>query len=118
MTPEFAAAMYRRRIGPFVTIQIRHYHGTGATRPRFDWDVSARVVDFKPEELVGSILQGDRKLIVLHEDLVAAGFPFPIGIGANWKVVVAGKELAIKFVDASTRKLGDQIIAYDIVAGG
>lgn len=109
--------MYRRFMAPFETVSIRRYHGAGAARPRFDWDVGARVTDFKADELAGSIVQGDRKLIVLHDDLVAAGFPFPIGLGPNWKVVVRGKELQIKSIDDSTRRLGDTVIAYEIVAG-
>lgn len=118
MTPAQATAMYRRLIAPFETISIRRYHGTGASRPRFDWDVQARVTDFQADELVGSIVQGDRKLIVLQEDLVNAGFPFPIGTGPNWKAVVSGKELQIKSVDDRTRRLGDEAIAYNIAAGG
>lgn len=117
MTPAQAAEMYRRHLGKFETISIRRYSGTGAARPRFDWDVSARVVEFKADELVGSIVQGDRKLIVLHEDLVNAGFPFPIGTGANWKAVVRGKELQIKSIDDNTRRLEGVCIAYDLVVG-
>lgn len=118
MTPAQATAMYRRLIGPFQIISIRKYHGTGANRPRFDWDVQARVMDFDADQLVGPIAQGDRKLIVLHEDLENAGFPFPIETGQNWKAVVEGRELQIKSVDADTRKLGNTVIAYNIAAGG
>lgn len=110
--------MYRRLIGPFETISIRRYTGIGTGRPRFDWDVAARVMGFEPQELVGPVVQGDRKLIVLHEDLAQLGFPFPIGTGPNWKAVVRGKELQIKAVDDSTRRLGSEVIAYDIAAGG
>lgn len=118
MTPDQARAMYRRAIGQFETIQIRRYTGSGTARPRFDWDVQARVMGFQPDELIGSIVEGDSKLIVLHEDLVNAGFPFPIQSGPNWKVVVKGKELQIKPIDDKTRRLGGEIIAYVIAAGG
>jgi hypothetical protein len=117
VTPAQAAEMYRRHLGKFETIAIRRYTGTGAARPRFDWDVQARVTDFKADELIGPIVQGDRKLIVLHEDLVDAGFPFPIGDGPNWKAVVRGKELQIKAIDDNTRRLEGVCIAYDIAAG-
>lgn len=118
MTPEFAAAMYRRRLAPFETISIRRYTGSGINRPRFDWEVQARVTEFAAEELVGNIVQGDRRLIVLHEDLADAGFPFPIQTGPNWKAVVRGKELQIKSVDDNTRRLGDVVLAYNIQVGG
>lgn len=116
MTPTQAAAMYRRLIGPFQTIQIRRYHGTSENR--FDWDVQARVMELQADALVGSIVEGTHKVIVLHEDLENEGFPFPIGSGPNWKAVVGGKELQIKSVDGETRKLGDQTIAYEVMAGG
>lgn len=118
MTPDQARAMYRRGLGQFETISIRRYTGAGSARPKFDWDVQARITGFDPQELVGSIVEGDSKLIVLHEDLVNAGFPFPIGTGANWKAVARGKELQIKAVDDKTRRLGGEIIAYEIAAGG
>jgi hypothetical protein len=117
VTPAQAAEMYRRHLGKFETISIRRYSGTGASRPRFDWDVAARPVDFKADELVGSIVQGDRKVIVLHEDLVDAGFPFPIKTGPNEKVVIRGKELQIKSIDDNTLRLEGVCIAYDLVVG-
>jgi len=117
VTPAQAAEMYRRAVGQFETISIRRYTGTGANRPKFDWDVAARAMDFKADELVGSIVQGDRKLVVLHEDLEDAGFPFPIQTGTNWKVVVRGKELQIKSIDDNTRRLQGVCIAYDLVVG-
>lgn len=109
--------MYRRGLGQFETISIRRYTGAGTNRPRFDWDVQARVVDFEASELIGPVVQGDRKLIVLHEDLVNEGFPFPIQTGPNWKVFVRGDELQIKSVDDNTRRLGGELIAYEIAAG-
>lgn len=109
MTPEAATAMYRRRLAPFEIIQIRRYTGSGTARPRFDWDVAARDL---------GTVEGVRSLIVLHDDLVLAGFPFPIEDGPNWKVVVRGKELQIKAIDGNTRRLGDVTIAYEIKVGG
>jgi hypothetical protein len=117
VTPEQLRAAYRRHVSNFETVSIRRYTGTGTNRPRFDWDVAARVTEYAAEELVGPITQGDRKLIVLHEDLVEAGFPFPVQNGANWKVVVRGKELQIKAVNDNTRRLSGELIAYEITAG-
>lgn len=118
MTPEQLKATYRRHTEQFETISIRQYTGTGTARPKFDWDVAARVVAYDASDLVGPIVQGDRKLIVLHDDLVEAGFPFPIGTGPNWKAVVRGKELQIKSVDDNTRRFQGVLIAYDIQVGG
>jgi hypothetical protein len=118
MTPEQAISMYRRRMRPFETVSIRRYVGTGPTRTHSDWTVAARVVGYQPEELTGAIQQGDRRVIILYEDLAKMGFPFPIENGSNWKLVVRGKELQIKVIDDSTRRLGGVLIAYDIQAGG
>lgn len=122
MTPAQATAMYRRKMRPFETVVIRQYQGTGASREKFDWTVMARVVGYEASELIGSVVQGDSHGIILHEDLVAAGFPSPFNTknvtGDNWRIVVGGQELRIKKVDDRTRKLGDHIIAYDVQIGG
>lgn len=119
MTPEQCRSAHLRFMdGVGETVTIRRYTGTGTTRPKFDCDVRARVVEYDPKELVGSIVQGDRKLIVLYEDLVAAQFPLPIEKGANWKVVVRGKELQIKSIDDNTRRIQGELIAYEMQAGG
>lgn len=110
--------MYRRQINAHgETIAIRRYTGLGADRPRFDTDVMARVVGYKLEEIVGSVQQGDRKIIVLVEDLEQAQFAFPIVAGTD-KVVVRGKELNIKAIDDSTRRVDGVLIAYELQVSG
>ena len=117
MTPEQAKSMYRRQIGNFETVTLRIY--TGTTEAKNDYDVAARVMGADGSELVGAIGQRDVKLILLHDDLVTAGYPLPIQSGANYKAMVRGRELQIKPpVDDNTRRLAGQAIAYDIVAGG
>lgn len=119
MTPDQVRSAYRRMLTQTgETVTIRRFTGTGTARPWFDADVQACVVDYQPSELVGTIAQGDRRLIVLHEDLVDAQFPLPIGVGPNWKVVVRGKELQIKSVDENTRRIAGALVAYEIQAGG
>ncbi len=119
MTPDQAKAMYVRRLGDFEQVAIRIYTGAGTSRPRFDYEgLRARPVDFRPEELVGGIVQGDRNVILLAEDVLNAGVPLPLATGANTKLVIRGRELAIKAIDDSTRRLGGELIAYDLVVGG
>lgn len=119
MTPNQAKAMYLRRLGDFETVAIRVYTGVGASRPRFDYEpIRARAVDFAPEDLVGGIVQGDRNLIVLAEDVLSAGVPLPLAVSANTKIVIRGRELAIKAIDDNTRRLGGELIAYEIKVGG
>lgn len=119
MTPDQAKAMYLRRLGDFEIVSIRVYTGAGASRPRYDYEgLRARVVEFSPEELVGGIVQGDRNVIVLAEDVVSAGVPLPLQIGVNTKLVIRGKELAIKAVDDNTRRIGGDLVAYEMQVGG
>lgn len=116
MTPETAKAMYRRRIGIGKPLHIRRYTGTGTNRPRFDAEVRARITGYAPDELVGTITQGDRKVIFLAEDLIAAHFPTPIT--TSDKVVEDGKELAIIAPDKSTREVQGVLIAYEMTVRG
>ncbi len=94
-------------------IVIRRYTGTGTPRPKTDVTIRARVMGYEPKELVGSIVQGDRKVIALVDTL---GSLMPIT--TNDKVVVRGKELAIKAVDDSTRRVAGTLIALEIQASG
>jgi len=119
MTPDQAKAMYVRRLGDFEMVSIRIYTGAGSSRPRFDYEpIRARPVDFNPDELVGGIVQGDRNVIVLAEDVINAGVPLPLATGANTKMVIRGRELTIKAIDDNTRRLGGELIAYEMQVGG
>jgi hypothetical protein len=91
---------------------IRNYSGT--TETYTDATVRARVVDFSPDQLVGAIVQGDRKLIMLAADVVGV----ELTATQNCKVVVRGKELQVKSVDDNTRRVQGDLIAYEIVVGG
>lgn len=117
MTPEEIKATYRRDMDAVgETVLIRRYTGTGSARPRFDAAVKARVVDYEPKDLVGLIQQGDRKLIVLAEDLIAAQIPLDLRKGD--KSVVRGKELNIEAADDSTRRVAGVLIAYELQVRG
>lgn len=110
-------AAYKRsltRVGQ--TISVRRYSGTGPARAKVDTPAKARVTGYDPEELIGTIVQGDRKVIVLVEDLIENGFTLPVT--TNDKLVVDGKELAIQAVDGNTRKVAGVLIAYEIQARG
>lgn len=116
MTPAVARNMYRRLIASGEEVRLRRYTGTGSARPFADYRVRAKVSGYDPEQLVGSIQQGDRNIIALADDVFASQFPVPIT--TNDKVIVRGRELAIQAVDDSTRRLGGELIAYEIQARG
>lgn len=118
MSPEQARSMHRRAIDASgETIVIRRYTGKGPDRPRFDTEVRARVMGYEMDAVVGSIQQGDRKVIVLAGDLEDAQFAFPI-VPLSDKAVVRGKELTIKAVDDSTRRVQGVLVAYELQVGG
>lgn len=94
---------------------VRRYSGTGVDREPSDTAVHARVMNFTPQDFVGSVVQGDRRVIVLAEDLSSLSPP----LRSSDKFVVGGKELAIIAVDSSTRRVKDVLIAYELqVRGG
>jgi hypothetical protein len=108
---------YRRmidNIGEWIV--LRRYTGQGANRPRFDVNVRAAVRGYGPEELVGSIRQGDREIIILSQDLIDKQFALPIT--ENDRAVVRGKELAVMAPDDSTIRIGPSLIAYKFTGRG
>lgn len=114
MTPESVKASYLKSLKEIV--HVRRYTGTGSNRPRFDVPCRAKVVGFAPHELVGSVVQGDRKAILYADDLLGVGFEIPIM--TSDKLVVAGKELQIIAPDRDTRKVDSVLIAYEIQVRG
>lgn len=85
--------------------------------------VQAHVMNYVPDtnvvgrtdfgQRLGTITQGDRKIIVLADDLSAAGFPIPLR--KHDKAVVQGETLDIIEVDDNTRMLAG---AYELVVAG
>lgn len=115
MTPEAATAAYRRALNLDnlgEPVEVRRYTGTaGTNRPKFDATVMARVTDYQPSDLVGDIKQGDRQVILMFEDLIAAQFPMPVK--KTDKIVVRNRECSIEMLDDNTRRIGTVLIAYE-----
>lgn len=124
MTPKQALAMHRRQFAAHgEDILIRRYSGAGTPRPKVEATVRARVMGYEPKELVGTIVQGDRKIIALVDPdamvpsgMVALSTLLPLN--NNDKAVVRGKELAIKAIDDNTRRIAGTLIALEIQAAG
>jgi len=117
MTPAETRAAYSLNMDAVgETITIRRFTGTGVGRVASDTDVRARVTGYDYRELVGTIQQGDRKVIVLYEDLIGAGFAVPVL--PTDKIVLRGTMISIVTVDDSTRRLQGELMAYEIQARG
>lgn len=113
MSVEAIKASYRANLRKYgEPIKIRRYTGSGPSRPMFEVEVYARVTGFTPNEMVAGIQQADRKAIVLHEDLVAAGLALPL-TNAD-KAVFQGREYAIRVPDNATRRVAGVTIAYEL----
>ena len=106
---------YRTKINQIgEDVVFRRFTGSGTPRPKTDVTAKARVMGYKTgDNLLGPIVQGDRKVIAMAEDLSSL-----LPITTNDKLVVRGKELAIKSVDDSTRRIGTTLIALTLQVGG
>lgn len=98
-----------RRVGEDVVI-IRT---TRAGGPVARVTARARVRGYQTDELIGPIVQGDRKVIVLAQTLTSI---LPLTVAD--KIKVRGKEVQIKGVDDNTRRVGDTLIALEIQVSG
>lgn len=107
---DYAAVFARRG----ETIAIRRYTGLGASRTSADTSCLARVTGFAPHELIGSIVQGDRRVIVLVNVAVTAILPITV----NDKVVIRGRECAVMGADDSTRRNAGTLIAIELQVRG
>lgn len=110
-------ARYRTELGRIgETVLIRRYYGIGTPRSKYEKAALARVAAYDAEELVGAIVQGDQKIILLAEDLESGPVTLPLLISD--KVVVRGKELQIVSIDANTRRVGGSLCAYELQVRG
>ncbi len=114
MTPAQALASHRKFINAIgEQVFVRRYSGVGHLRTPVDTAAQARVMGFTPKELVGSIVQGDRKVIMLVDTLGAV-----LPITTFDQLVIRGREVSIKSVDDNTRRIAGVLIALEIHAAG
>lgn len=114
MTPDQALASHRKFLGEVgEDIIVRRYTGVAPNRVPHDTSARARVMGYQPKDLVGAIVQGDRKVIALVDTLSAV-----LPLTTNDKLVIRGREVAIKAVDDNTRRIGGVLIALEITAAG
>lgn len=117
ITATLTAQSYRRDLRLYgEVIHVRRYSGIGPGRTYVDTPVYARVTGYQPAELVGTIQQGDRRVIASADDLMNGGFLMPVT--PTDKIIVRGRELAIMGVDDSTRRVGPVLIALELQVRG
>jgi len=114
MTPTQARAALARQLNAHgTTVTLRRLSGTGAG----DYDVAARVVRADPSDVVGAVQQLKRKAIVSAEDVETTDFPTPF-LPKQDRLVWNSKTLVITAVDDSTRRIGDELIGYELELSG
>lgn len=100
-------------------IAIRRYSGATASRTHLDRPCRGRVIKgVNASELVGSVVQQNYRIIVLAEDLDGESPPFVITKSDKVVATRFRDELAILDVDDSTRRIGETLIAYELIARG
>jgi hypothetical protein len=115
-TPALYAAEMERR-GEVVSLRRRKANSVPtAYEPQID--VWAIVTGYAPSELVGGIIQGDSRVILLAEDVTAGGFPLPIKTGGTDTVWINGLQRTFKSVDDNTHRVAGVLLAYDCTVRG
>lgn len=85
------------------TVTFKRITGSIPNQTTTTKDCKAIVSGYRPEELVGGITVGSRKVIVSETALSDAGFPIPVKKGDS--VIALGKEMVIQAIDADRRYL-------------
>jgi hypothetical protein len=110
-------ARYRRAIRQHgEPVLFRRYFSSGSNRPLFNAEIRGWVQGYQPRELIGGLVQGDRRVILLAEDVNRAQIGLPIL--TSDKMVVRGRELAVGVVDDSTHRDGTELVAYELKVTG
>lgn len=114
MTPTQARAALARQLAVHgETVTLRRASGTGAG----DYDVAARIVMADPSDVVGAVQQLKRKAIVSAEDVETSGFPTPF-LPKQDRLVWNSKTLVITAIDDATRRIGGELIGYEMELSG
>lgn len=100
-------------------VAIRRYSGTPRTPQDYAANGNARL--YSAAELVGSVQQGDQRVIVIAADLIESGLALPVT--NNDRVVVDGLERRITVVGERKALESDDggksiLIAYELTARG
>jgi hypothetical protein len=94
------------------TVIVRRY---AADRTPTDAQCAGNARLYNASELVGTITQGDQRVIVLADDIATGGISLPLTTFD--KVVVGGVEFAVRSPN-ERKALDGTLIAYEVQARG
>lgn len=110
VSAEFVAKQYARALTDKISISgVRSGETITAS------DVRARISAYSGSPVAGVVLQGDQRAILLKSDLDDQGFPAPV---KGDTLTVCDRQSTVWSVDQNTRKIGETIIAYELVVRG
>lgn len=78
--------------------------------------IKSRVTGYAPNDLVGNIQQGDRRIIVSADPTDWA--PLGLTLSKGDKAVIRGVECNIEEVDDNTRRIGGVLVGYELRVRG
>lgn len=80
--------------------------------------IRAIPIGYSPEELVAGISQGERRLLLSNDDIVASGFPLPLKENSSDSIIMRGRKLTIAAIDDSTHRIAGDLAAYQVQVKG
>jgi hypothetical protein len=81
-----------------------------------DYLVRAAIGGYEASALVGGVLSGDQRVVIMNADLVAAGVSQPVSIISADKIYVGSRQYAIQ--TAAAFYAGSTVRAWEIQARG
>ena len=95
-------------------VELRRLTGTGPNQVWFGVELQAFVRQFRAQDLVGGITQGDRQVIVSDAEIEARQWPGPPRKGD--KAVIDGKTVNVESVE--TRRLRGSVAMHVLQVRG
>lgn len=125
MTPAEALGMHRRMLSEVgETVLVRRYSGKGASRAvATEAAALARVMGYQPQQIVGAVRQGDRRVILLNDPSAAVpagkvALSTLLPLSSDDFLVIGGNEVEIDGVDDATRRIQGTLVALEIQVRG
>lgn len=98
-----------------MTVVIRRYTGSNASRTKEEVTCRAHVSGYAPHEFIGAIQQGDQRAVIYAPDLEESAIQLPLT--TDDKVLFQGKELKV-MAPVPRRALEGDLCAYELWCRG
>ena len=104
-------------------IIVRRWSGPSGARVATEAVARGKPVGYKAEQIAGAIKAGDRKVILINDPSAAVpagkvALSTLLPLTTSDKLVLRGRELAIKYADDDTRRFAGVLVALEIQVAG